>query len=588
MTLLPSLTGARAIFSIAALSRGRVPLAVCLSVFLLGFAALEISAQEEPTRLDELFVSDGEVRFLNFVSGACIRINGSIIGGVYYFVHSSKWQRRSGAGSPWEDIPGTAETDALCAFSPESEGEYRLVADITIGDERGLYKSNTLFDPEPPEPGQVTGVRVAEGVEQLTVLWNEMTDSSRIWDGASGYKVEWKSGSESYRRSRSYVVDSGSITTYTITGLTAGTEYTVRVTATLASTTGGFDRDGKPSDEVTGTPLAAATVPGQPTGLTATAGDGAVTLSWEAPASTGGSAILRYEYRQGTSGTFMSVGTALTATVTGLTNGQSYTFWVRAVNRVGNGEAASVTARPVATANDATLSALVLSDGASEVTLTPAFDPATQSYTATVANSVASVTVTPTVNDPDAAVTVNGAAVASGSPSDAIDLEIGENVIEAVVTAQDGTTTSTYTVTVTRATANDATLSALVLFDGTSEVTLTPAFDSATQGYAATVANSVMSVTVTPTVTDSSAAVTVNGAAVASGSPSDAIDLEIGENVIEAVVTAQDGTTTSTYTVTVTRATAVPALPLGGALLLGILLVCLGARRFYNLGILRT
>ena len=67
----------------------------------------------------------------------------------------------------------------------------------------------------------------------------------------------------------------------------------------------------------------------------------------------------------------------------------------------------------------------MLSDGASEVTLTPAFDSATRSYAATVANSVASVTVTPTVTDPNATATVNGAAVASGSPSAAIELEVG-------------------------------------------------------------------------------------------------------------------------------------------------------------------
>ena len=248
-----SLTGVRAMFSIATLSRGRAPLAVCLAVFLLGFAALEIRAQEEPTRLDELVVSDGEVQFGFFVSGRCIRINGSTIGGVYYFVHSSKWQRRSGAGSPWGDIPGTEETDALCAFSPESEGEYRLVADMTVGDERGFYKSNTLFD---PEPGQVTGVRVAEGVEQLTVSWNEITDSGPGWNGAEGYVVEWKSGSESYSSRRRHRVDGGSITSDTITGLTAGTAYTVRVSAKLASTTGGWPKDGKPSDEVTATPRA--------------------------------------------------------------------------------------------------------------------------------------------------------------------------------------------------------------------------------------------------------------------------------------------------------------------------------------------
>ena len=93
----------------------------------------------------------------------------------------------------------------------------------------------------------------------------------------------------------------------------------------------------------------------------------------------------------------------------------------------------------------------------------------------------------------------------------------------------------------------------------------------------------VASLTVTPTATEASATVTVNGAAVASGSTSDAIGLEVGENVITVVVTAQDGTTSSTYTVTVTRATPVPVLPLGGTLLLGILLVCLGGRRYWGL-----
>ena len=97
-------------------------------------------------------------------------------------------------------------------------------------------------------------------------------------------------------------------------------------------------------------------------------------------------------------------------------------------------------------------------------------------------------------------------------------------------------------------------------------------------------ANSVASVTVTPTVTEPNATVTVNGAAVVSGSPSDATGLEIGENIITVVVTAQDGTTTSTYTVAVTKATPVPALPFGGAVLLGILLVCLGGRRYWDLG----
>ena len=58
----------------------------------------------------------------------------------------------------------------------------------------------------------------------------------------------------------------------------------------------------------------------------------------------------------------------------------------------------------------------------------------------------------------------------------------------------------------------------------------------------------------TPSVTDATATVTVNGTTVASGSASGAISLSVGSNTITTVVTAQDGVTTSTYTVSVTRA----------------------------------
>jgi LEA14-like dessication related protein len=61
------------------------------------------------------------------------------------------------------------------------------------------------------------------------------------------------------------------------------------------------------------------------------------------------------------------------------------------------------------------------------------------------------MTVTPTLSDVLASVKVNGVTVASGSSSSAIALSVGSNVITTVVTAQNGTTTKTYTITVTRA-----------------------------------------------------------------------------------------------------------------------------------------
>ena len=91
--------------------------------------------------------------------------------------------------------------------------------------------------------------------------------------------------------------------------------------------------------------------PGPVGTLTASGGDGRVTLSWT-PAANNGSSIDYYEYRQGTSGSFSRVGSGHTArnarnkTVTGLTNGTEYTFQVRAHNAVGSGPAVSVKGTP--------------------------------------------------------------------------------------------------------------------------------------------------------------------------------------------------------------------------------------------------
>ena len=74
-----------------------------------------------------------------------------------------------------------------------------------------------------------------------------------------------------------------------------------------------------------------------------------MTLRWEAPASDGGSAILRYEYAVDDSGTWIDAGGDLEETVRDLTSGQSYAVAVRAVNAAGAGPAAEVTATPVTT-----------------------------------------------------------------------------------------------------------------------------------------------------------------------------------------------------------------------------------------------
>jgi autotransporter-associated beta strand protein len=196
--------------------------------------------------------------------------------------------------------------------------------------------------------------------------------------------------------------------------------------------------------------------------------------------------------------------------------------------------------------NDATLASLVPSAG----TLTPAFASGTFSYTANVPYTTTDITVTPTAADPGATITVNGNIVTSGSPSGPISLSVGTNVITNVVVSADTTVTNTYALTVTRtAISTNANLASLV----TSAGTLTPAFNSNTLSYAATVPYSAASITVTPTAANAFATITVDGNPVLSGNPSDPINLNLGANVITTVVVSQDATATNTYTLTVTR-----------------------------------
>jgi len=101
-----------------------------------------------------------------------------------------------------------------------------------------------------------------------------------------------------------------------------------------------------------------------------------------------------------------------------------------------------------AASNDATLSSLSTSTGS----LVPAFSPDVTAYSVDVANNTSALTVTPTVSDAAATVTVNGTAVDSGVASAAIDLAVGSNTLTIVVTAEDESS-STVTVTVSRAAA---------------------------------------------------------------------------------------------------------------------------------------
>ncbi len=168
----------------------------------------------------------------------------------------------------------------------------------------------------------------------------------------------------------------------------------------------------------------------------------------------GGVTGITYTWQSADGGAFDDITgatTAATYTLAATDEGKTIRVIATYTDTLGGGKmvtsvpTVAVVAATVTLSADANLSALTLSAG----TL-PTFAAATIRYTVSVGNDVASVTVTPTVADDGASVTVDGTAVARGVASEPIDLTVGANPIAIVVTAQDGTTEKTYTVTIDR------------------------------------------------------------------------------------------------------------------------------------------
>ena len=108
--------------------------------------------------------------------------------------------------------------------------------------------------------------------------------------------------------------------------------------------------------------------------------------------------------------------------------------------------------------NDATLSGLALTDADNKaISLTPAFASEVLSYRAAVTNPVTQIKVETTKNAATASIQYLDSndmelADADGTTTNVFDVNLaeGENVVKIKVTAEDGTTTKTYVVTITR------------------------------------------------------------------------------------------------------------------------------------------
>ena len=201
---------------------------------------------------------------------------------------------------------------------------------------------------QPATPAVPTVSATANSHTSLDVSWT--APGLNGGPAITGYNLQYRPGTSGPWTNGPQNVSG---TSAAITGLAAGTSYQVQARALNGETPSDWSSAGTGS-----TSSAPATAPGVPRTLTATAGDGQVVLRWTAPASTGGSAILRYEHRHKvtsslpfvSSDSWTSAGTARTATVGSLTNATPYSFAVRAVNTVGAGTAATASATPMAAA----------------------------------------------------------------------------------------------------------------------------------------------------------------------------------------------------------------------------------------------
>lgn len=172
---------------------------------------------------------------------------------------------------------------------------------------------------------------VRAGNSQVIVDW----DAPTTGDAPTGYIVQYKKSSDPDSAYTTFQTTNAATTVSTVTGLTNGIFYTFRVAGTNASGTGAWSavREAQP----TGPPPA-------PTSLIATPKASSLQIAFTEPISNGGSAFTNYEYTINDGANWIAFSpsdTTTPVTISGLTDGVSYTAKLRAVTALGSGTAST-------------------------------------------------------------------------------------------------------------------------------------------------------------------------------------------------------------------------------------------------------
>ena len=177
-----------------------------------------------------------------------------------------------------------------------------------------------------PAVAAPTGIMITTAARALTVSWSPVA-------GAAGYRVQWKSGDETYGADREAAAAG---TSYTIPSLTAGRQYTVRVLAVPPG--GGASAASMEMAAAPAASLSPSTPPPAPQPVSATAPTGigvtaavqGLTVSWSAAA---GAASYKVQWKSGsqsysTEREAAVAGTTTSHTLSSLIPGRTYTVRV--------------------------------------------------------------------------------------------------------------------------------------------------------------------------------------------------------------------------------------------------------------------
>ena len=232
----------------------------------------------------------------------------------------------------WFAVPGSGPDTTTYTIKGLDNGSaytYRVRAANKVGTGALAQAASATPGKAPAAPSRIA---VTAGDAEVTIV---ITLPAGADNGSkiTGYEVRKKEAGGSYDAWETLAVKSG---TGTVTGLTNGVSYTFEVRAVNQYGSGAAKESATAATPVGAPP---------PGTMMAEAGNAQVDLSWSSGGS-GGSDITGWEYRQKDSngyGAWMAIADSdantTSHTVTDLSNGIAYTFQVRAVNKLGKGDA---------------------------------------------------------------------------------------------------------------------------------------------------------------------------------------------------------------------------------------------------------